>query len=410
MNSPSVSRRAALRAGCRHCVGAAGLFGAVLSTAQAQQSSLAEQSAASATSAEASEVLPSRFTRPSLDSDEGGLWAMMDREESRLRRSPFALRDKTLTAYLQDVACRLGGAHCPDVRVHVVRTPLFNANMAPNGMMQVWTGLLLRLENESQLAAVLGHEMGHYFERHSLERLRDAKSRMAFAQFIGLFGLVGAIGQLGILASAFAYSREHETRADRLGMRLLQQAGYDGRQAARVWDNLVGEIEVTGGKDAGKRSPMLASHPPVESRRDDLLALASERGGKVGEDEFQRAIAPFRLDWLHDEVKRGQYEESLVLFDRMLKREPADAEVLYARGEVHRLRATPEDLVQSLADLTEAARLDKAPVLTHRSLGLAHRQRQDFPAAVQAFERYLAVAPEAADASLIKTQILELTP
>jgi predicted Zn-dependent protease len=365
---------------------------------------------AAAAPAAAPELLPTRFTRPGLDSDEGGLWAMMDREESRLRRSPFALRDKALTGYLQDVACRLGGEHCPDVRVHVVRTPLFNANMAPNGMMQVWTGLLLRLENESQLAAVLGHEMGHYFERHSLERLRDVKSRMAFAQFIGLFGLVGAIGQLGILASAFAYSREHETRADRLGMHLLQQAGYDGRQAARVWDNLVGEIEVTGGKDAGKRSPMLASHPPVETRRDDLLALAGERGGKVGEDEFQRTIAPFRLDWLHDEVKRGQYEESLVLFDRMLKRQPADAEVLFARGEVRRLRATPEDLVQSLADLTEAARLDKAPALTHRSLGLAYRQRQDFPAAVQAFERYLAVAPEAADASLIKTQILELTP
>ena len=406
MTQPGVSRRAALRAGCRHCVGAVGLFGGMLSATHAQDLPASESAAPAA----APELLPERFTRPGLDSDEGGLWAMMDREESRLRRSPFVVRDKSLTAYLQEVACRLGGEHCPDVRVHVVRTPLFNATMAPNGMMQVWTGLLLRLENESQLAAVLGHEMGHYFERHSVERLRDVKSRMAFAQFIGLFGLVGAIGQLGILASAFAYSREHETRADRLGMRLLRRAGYDGRQAARVWGNLVGEIEVTGGKDAGKRSPMFASHPPVETRRDDLLALAGEGGGKVGERDFQQVIAPFRLDWLHDEVKRGQYEESLVLFDRMLQREPADAEVLFARGEVYRLRATPEDLARSLADLTEAARHDQAPALTHRSMGLAHRQRQDFPAAVRAFERYLAVAPEAADAILIKNQILELTP
>ena len=69
-------------------------------------------------------------------------------------------------------------------QVHLVRTPLFNASMAPNGMMQVWTGLLLRVDDEAQLAAVLGHEFGHYLARHSTERLRDAKSRSAFGAFL----------------------------------------------------------------------------------------------------------------------------------------------------------------------------------------------------------------------------------
>ena len=76
--------------------------------------------------------LPGRFSRPDPATDEGGLWSMMDREETKLRRSPFALRDAKLQAYIQDIACRLGAAHCPDVRVHLVRTPLFNASMAPN--------------------------------------------------------------------------------------------------------------------------------------------------------------------------------------------------------------------------------------------------------------------------------------
>jgi hypothetical protein len=74
---------------------------------------------------------PPRFSRPETASDEGGLWAMMDREETRLRRSPFALRDPKLRGYVQDIACRLGGSHCPDIRVHLVRTPFFNASMAP---------------------------------------------------------------------------------------------------------------------------------------------------------------------------------------------------------------------------------------------------------------------------------------
>lgn len=399
MNAAGLSRRAALRTGCRHCMGAAGLLGGLTALAAEPQ-----------TPAPPEDGWAERFARPSLDSDEGGLWALMDREESRLRRSPFALRDKGLTQYLQQVACKLGGVHCPDVRVHVVRTPLFNASMAPNGMMQVWTGLLLRLDNESQLAAVLGHEMGHYLERHTVERLRDAKGRLAFAQFLGLFGVVGAIGQLGMLAGSFAYSREHETRADRLGVRLMRQAGYDARQAARVWDNLVGEIEVTGGKEAAKRSPMMATHPPVESRRDALLALAGEDGGQVGEADFQRAIAPWRLDWLLDEVRRGQYEESLILFDRLLTRSPTDAQVRFARGEVRRLRAGPDDLAQAVEDLSAAALHDSAPALTFRSLGLAHRQRQEQPAAALAFERYLARAPDATDAALIRHSILELKP
>jgi len=399
VKTPGLTRRSALRWGCGHCLGMAGLFGAASALAQPADASLAPTSNA----------LPDRFGRPSLDSDEGGLWAMMDREETRLRRSPFVLRDKALTQYVQDLACRLGGDHCPDIRVHVVRTPLFNANMAPNGMMQVWTGLLLRVENEAQLAAVLGHEIGHYLERHSTERLRDAKSRMAFAQFMGLFGAVGALGQLGVLAGSFAFSRDHETRADRLGMQLMQRSGYDGRQAAQVWENLLGELKVTGGEDAGKRSPMMATHPPVETRRADLLQLAGTTPGRLGEDEFLKATSTHRLDWMLDEVKRGQYEESLLLFDRMLAKRANDAQALFSRGEVYRLRAGPDDFAKSLADLNETVRLESAPLQAHRSLGLLHKQRSDAVAATQAFEKYLSVAPDAPDATLIKTYISGLT-
>jgi predicted Zn-dependent protease len=147
---------------------------------------------------------PQRFVRPDTASDEGGLWAMMDREETKLRRSPFSLRGPELHARVQDVACRLAADPCPDIRVHLVRTPFFNASMAPNGMMQVWSGLLLRVDNEAQLAAVLGHEIGHYLERHSLERLRAAKSGSAVGQFLGLFGVVGLLGQAGLLAGMFS--------------------------------------------------------------------------------------------------------------------------------------------------------------------------------------------------------------
>jgi hypothetical protein len=241
MNAPE-ARRGFLKSACRHCLGCGALLSGLPSLAQDAAPSSGFK-------------VPGRFSRPAVDTDEGGLWSLMDREEARLRRSPLAIRDPALSKYLSGLTCRLTEGHCLDIRIHVMRTPIFNASMAPNGMMQVWSGLLLRVENEAQLAAIVGHELGHYLERHQVEQLRDAKDKAMLAQLVGLIGgIAGAVGKVGILATQFAFSREHETRADRLGMRLMKDAGYEGRQAARVWDNLLGELKVTGGEN-GRRRP-----------------------------------------------------------------------------------------------------------------------------------------------------------
>lgn len=398
MNAIDPPRRGFLRSACRHCLGLGAIAGALPALAQG------------ALPMAKPFQMPGRFSRPAVDSEEGGLWNLMDREEARLRRSPLAIHDRALDRYLADLACGLAPAHCPDIRIHVMRTPMFNASMAPNGMMQVWSGLLLRVENEAQLAAIMGHEMGHYLERHQLQQLRDAKDKAVLAQLVGLVGgWAGAVGKIGVLASQFAFSREHEEEADRVGMRLLQHAGYDGRQAPRVWENLLAELKVTGGEDVGSRSQMFATHPPAGNRRDELLKMAAEvKGGRRGAEAYQRVIAPLRFGWIRDEIKRGQYEESIVLFDRMLATAPADGEVLYARGEVYRLRGDAADLPRALDDLSKAAGTATPPAETFRALGLVHQQRQDRPAAVQAFERYLALDPDAPDAGMIKGAISEL--
>ncbi|MES2483188.1 MAG: M48 family metallopeptidase, partial [Pseudomonadota bacterium] len=331
-------------------------------------------------------------------------------QEARVRRSSFLIRDPALTRYLQDIVCKLGGEHCSDVRIQVVRTPQFNASMGPNGLLQVWSGLLLRVDNEAQLAAVLGHELGHYLERHTLERLRDMKSKSALAAFLGVFGLVGAVASLGVVASAYSFTRDQEQRADRIGSWLMRRAGYDAAQAAQVWDNLLGELKVTGGEDAGRRSAMFAMHPPPEHRRDELMTLAGNAGGNLGREALASAIAAHRFGWLMEEVRRGQFEESLVLFNRLLLQNPSDAGLLFARGEVYRLRNVADDLAKAEDDLLAATAASDAPADAFRSLGLVHKRKMDKPAAATAFERYLALAPDAGDAGLIKSYLSELRP
>ena len=351
---------------------------------------------------------PARFARPDIASDEGGLWALMDREETKLRRSRFVLRDPQLHDYVQDIVCRLAGEHCPDVRVHLVHTPYFNASMAPNGMMQVWTGLMLRVDNEAQLAAVLGHEIGHYMARHSIEQLREAKSRSGVASFMALFGVAGLVGQMGLVASMYSYTRDHEREADRIGAVLMRKAGYDVGEAAKVWENLLLELKARG-DDAEKTSPLFATHPPAAERQDALAALAKELpGGVTNGAAWIAHIKPYLREWLDDEVKRGQHEESLALLTRLMVRSPEEPEYAFARGEGHRLRAKNDDLDAAVADYQVAVKLGGEPPEVYRGLGNIYRLRAKAAEAKASFQHYLDLAPNAPDAPMIKSYLEEL--
>ena len=333
---------------------------------------------------------------------------MMDREEARLRRSPFLVRDHDLKAYVTTVACRLAGEHCANLRVYVVHTPMFNASMAPNGMLQIWSGLLLRLENEAQLAAVLGHEIGHYLERHSLDRLRDAKARSGFAAFLGAFGLLGAVGQLATVAGLYANSREQEHAADRIGVALMKRAGYDPREAARVWTNLHLELKADPAREPEKNSPMFATHPLIGDRSRALGELgAASAGGEQGVEPYRRWTAPHRADWLDDEVRRGAPLESIALMTRMLDNDPGHADVLVARGEVRRLQGGAGALDLAIADYRSATVLPAPPPQAWRGLGLCYRAQGEGARARTAFQEYLLRAPLAADAHLVRSYLEE---
>lgn len=385
-----MNRRGFLRWGCAHCA----LLYAAGAGAQGDPSSLAW-------------TPPPRFVPPAAGSDEGGLWATMAREEQRLRRSPFLIRDDKLRDYLQGILCRLAGDHCPDVRVYPVRNANFNANMAPNGMMQIWSGLLLRMDNEAQLAAVVGHEVGHFLQRHSLERLRDAKSKSAASVVMLPFGLFGLVGQLALLASVYSYSREQERDADTISVRLMNVAGYDSSQASEVWGNLLAELKARPNADAATSSVLFASHPPSDERRDALRALGKAEGDRA-EQAYRERMAAWQIEFLEDEIKRGQYPETIALLDRKLALEPQRPDLLYARAEAKRLRGQDKDVEQALADLHAASAMPDAPAQAHRSLGLMLRERKDNAGAAAAFTRYLEAAPAAPDAGLIKNYLSEL--
>lgn len=360
--------------------------------------------------AQTSWTAPPRFARPDPASDEGGLWALMDKEEARLRRSPLRMRDEGLVGFLTQTTCRLSGDHCADVRTYVLRMPYFNATMAPNGMMQVWSGLLLRMENEAQVATVLAHEIAHYLQRHSLDRLRDAKARSAFATAISMLGIYGLIGQLLVAGGSYSFSRDQEREADAIGLLLMRQTGFDTREAPKVWANLLAELTANPATAVNALDGVLfATHPTSEERQRTLeREAATDGGGVVGAESWRQRLAPVRRQLLDDELKRARFDESLVLLNRLVAAEPGDAELLYYRGEVRRLRASGDDVTLAQIDLQAAARDPAAPVAAWRSLGYVYRQQQQVDAARTAWQRYLERAADAPDAALVRQSLEEL--
>jgi beta-barrel assembly-enhancing protease len=351
---------------------------------------------------------PARFAAPDPASDEGGLWAMIAHQEQRIRRSQLLMRDRELHDYLHTVACKLGGEHCPDIRIYPIRTPWFNASMAPNGMMQVWSGLLLRVDNEAQLAAILGHEMGHYMQRHTLARLKDARSRSAFATFMMPLGIGAVLIDWALTASQFSFSRDQEREADQIGLILMRRAGYDPREASVIWANLLAEASVHPGANLSRTSPMFATHPASAERRETLARLAGEGGGETFQSEYLARTAALQRDLLEDEIKRAEFDETIVVLDRLVKRSPERPDLLYYRAEARRLRAQNDDVELALADLNAASAMPQPPPEVQRSLGFIYQTRGDKPAARDAFGKYLQARPDAGDAAMIQSYVREL--
>lgn len=198
--------------------------------------------------------------------------------------------DREMTAVVRRVGQRIAdAANRPDFRweFNLIESAQANAFCLPGGKIAVYTGIMPILQNEAALAAVVGHEVAHALIRHGAERMsqnmaagviqealkigvRDVDSRKQ-ELIMQAFGIGSQVGVL------LPYSRTHELEADRVGLRLAAEAGYDPREAVGVWQRM----QAVG----GKKPPELLSTHPSEKRRiermEELMPAAMEAYNKA---------------------------------------------------------------------------------------------------------------------------------
>jgi predicted Zn-dependent protease len=349
--------------------------------------------------------------RPTVDTDEAGLWMTMEEAEHDLKSAGNLVRDEALNAYVKAVTCKVAGPYCGDIRVYILRVPDFNAMMAPNGTLIIWTGLLLRARNEAQLATILGHEIGHYVERHSVERWRDIRTKTDILMFFSIatsaagVGYVGDLASIGVLASIYAYSRDNEREADDVGLKIMADAGYDPREAPKIWARLIREEEAD--EDKKSRIVFFATHPAPEERLDTLtaeaerLATAGFQGG-VGVDAYDAAVLPHRAAYLRDEIDLRRFSRTEALLSMLIEDGANVGELQFYRGELYRLRNQDGDLDRAMEAYREAENSDGPPPELFRSIALIHLKKGESGEAREAFSRYLALQPNAEDREMIR--------
>lgn len=175
---------------------------------------------------------------------------------------------------------------------NLVEDETVNAWCMPGGKIVFYTGILPVAENETAIAAIMGHEVAHALANHGQQRMsagmlqqlgavagniaiKDEKDRQLFNQYYGVGTTVGGM---------LPFSRSHETEADKIGIVLMALAGYNPDEAAELWKRMAA-------KSGGNAPPeFLSTHPSNQSRIENLKALApfaKEEAKKFGVTSFR---------------------------------------------------------------------------------------------------------------------------
>ncbi|MFQ6038028.1 MAG: M48 family metalloprotease [Candidatus Aminicenantales bacterium] len=256
----------------------------------------------------------------SLISEQGEI-ALGKETDVEIRNQYGLYDDPALCAYVHRVGESLvPHTHRPHLPYHfsILDTPIVNAFALPGGYIYLTRGILALMSSEAELAAVLGHELGHVNARHSVRKM----SQLMLVQ-IGLsvgsalsetFAKISGIASLGIQLLFLKFSRDDERQADALGVEYARKGGYNPREMVRFFRSL----EKLGDLSEGSSLPGFLSTHPLTSERIRLteeMILEEDTRLEVRENPYLHSIA----DLVYGEDPRQGYVEGSAFYHPSLR-------------------------------------------------------------------------------------------
>ena len=318
--------------------------------------------------------------------------------------------DPKLTPYVDAIGKKLANqsnrSNLPYEFV-VLNNPIPNAWALPGGKIAINTGLLIELNNEAELAAVIGHEIIHAAARHGAKSME--RGILTQASVLGLGIALGEKENANLIVGAATlgaglinqkYGRDAESESDLYGMEIMVKAGYNPIAAVSLQETFVRLS-----KD--KKKPnwlqgLFASHPPSQDRVDANRQTAARLGAKgfLGEKEFQEKIAHLKKAqpaYKHyaeaqQALKEDKLEQAHELIDKARQIEPNEALFDGLKGNIFYKQ---KDYQKAEAEFSSAIKKNGQYFLFHLERGLSREQLKQFDAAQKDLEKSIALLPTA---------------
>ncbi len=226
--------------------------------------------------------------------------------------------DPKLTAYLNYFCQRLGKvSHRPQLsyRFKILDASVVNAFAVPGGYVYFSRGILATLNNEAELAGVMGHEVGHIAARHSAKQYSKAQLAqlgLGVGTILIDSPILTGLTQLGVGMLFLRFSRDHEREADDLGVEYASKTGYDATQLASFFETLE---RMNPGSDRSGLPGWFSTHPSPQDRVQVVRMRAKEwqqklnlRDSKINRDSYLREIDGLMFG---DDPRQGYVEENV---------------------------------------------------------------------------------------------------
>lgn len=348
--------------------------------------------------------LPPLIEDSSVQEDEQRFWLLAEEEQAVLEGSGIIYEDPELEDYLQQIARRLRPPEVQEkftFRVRIIKDPHLNAFAFPNGVIYIHTGLLARLDNEAQLAALLGHEMTHCTHRHTLRASKGVEKhksvltfkREAMARFGKVGDLLALLGTAGSMAALTGYSHHLETEADMVGLELMSKAGYEPIEALRLFEHLKHELETQ-----NIRAPFFfGTHPRLQKRihncKDFLDDLKQDEGqGIKNREVFLEKIHKAILYNAHLDLRAGRFGAAQRGAEKYLGIREDDARGYFLLGEIFRQRGGAGGSIKAKEFYEKAISMDQSYADPHKAIGLIYFKEREWLLAKRSFESCLVLS------------------
>ena len=257
-----------------------------------------------------------------------------------VRRDPTYLPDPESTEYLNNLGYRLvamSPSRSLDFVFFVIRDPMLNAFALPGGFIGVHSGLIVTSQSESELASVLGHEVGHVSQRHIARMIARQKESTAMAIGALLLAILAAraggsssgdLTQAAILGSQAAmiqqqlnFSREAEREADRVGFQTLIDAGFDGRGMEAFFARMQSGTRIY----EGTAPAYLRTHPMTVERISDMQNRTRSLPFRQRADSLDFQLVRARLRVLQETTSQG-WRDALDYFNTQIANRTTNSE------------------------------------------------------------------------------------